>query len=264
MDTEPLAEQHRLVEAIPAALDALPELAFGLDHVALHAGRAAAVEGQRERAHPPLRRAQLPLLVDQGSPRVILDLGHAGVAQEEWRSPPEDASRYPASEEEPSMPRAGATATWLIAFLTATLCVAGCGGDDSEEDDPGTPGGNAPCQDGSISFVGRLGGGETNTLYDFSSFSFDQLADPKALDVAFGDGAGNDGSIHLEWPELVANGDQTPVTGDLALPASGTSGPTTWTAGAGSALSPTGNDEYKFSLSLGGDDHLDGCVVNAF
>ncbi len=143
--------------------------------------------------------------------------------------------------------------------LTAGLFAAGCGGDEDEEDrDPEIPGSQARCEEGTISFVGTVGGQAVDALYPFGSYSFVQLGEPR-LDVDFSDASGGMGTLHLAWAELVANGATTEVTGELTLPGAAAA----LTVQSGSKLTPTDEDKDYFSLALGGDDHLDGCVQNS-
>ena len=92
-------------------------------------------------------------------------------------------------------------------IVTAILVLlAACGG-----------GLDAPtCADGEVTVRGDLGGGVVedsrggSTQYTFiNAFG----GNPGSLDIGFVDGA----ALHLEWEELVANGDSVPARGALAF-----------------------------------------------
>ena len=96
--------------------------------------------------------------------------------------------------------------------LSATLAapVFGCGGGDDDFDAP-------TCAAGEVAIEGTIEGGhESASLSGATSYSFVNAlnGEPGTLAVTFETGD----RLHLEWPDLVANGDSVDVRGTVAFP----------------------------------------------
>lgn len=122
----------------------------------------------------------------------------------------------------------------LLLLLTAT----GCGSDD----DSGPGGGSAPCVAEKLTLVGELEGQAVAIEIDWTSRSWNQLSSPKTLDVGY-DG----GSVHLEWSELIAEGDSASASGMVVMPAQAPRAGETICADGSSSIADAG-DHYQFAL----------------
>jgi hypothetical protein len=122
--------------------------------------------------------------------------------------------------------------TRLAALLLGLSLLPACGsGSDDDDDDvgPGSSGSELVCATREFKLEGELGGQSVSHQGTLNGHAWIQGSDPSTLDVTFEDG----GSVHTEWPDVIARGSTTAVTGSLTLPPSGPHAGETLQAAAG-------------------------------
>jgi hypothetical protein len=146
------------------------------------------------------------------------------------------------------------------ALLFLAISLTACSGDDSS--DPSSS--SAPCVVGKLTLIGELEGQAVSVEVDWTGRSWNQLSEPKTLDVSYGGGM-----VHMEWNELVAVGSTTDATGNIVMPPGAPRAGETVCGGAGSSITDR-DDQFAFGLrdlSLGPTcpgsplaGSLDGCA----
>jgi hypothetical protein len=133
----------------------------------------------------------------------------------------------------------------------------GCGGVEDEV-------GSAPCLAGKLTLVGDLDGQPVSSEVDWTSFTWDQLTDPRHFSVTYDGGA-----LELEWDGIVSSGNSIRASGSLVMPAGAPYAGNTICSGAGTRVADH-DDVFPFvlrSLTVGTicpgtpvAGTLDGCV----
>jgi hypothetical protein len=105
----------------------------------------------------------------------------------------------------------------------------GCGGSDDDDDGAVNGSSNLVCAPDEFIVQGTLEGASISHRGNLQGHAWIQSTDYKSLDTPFEGG----GSFHAEWPEVVADGDSTSITGTVTLPPSGEHGGETVSFAAG-------------------------------
>lgn len=98
----------------------------------------------------------------------------------------------------------------LVLCSALAAPIIGCGGGDDDFDAP-------TCAAGEVAIEGTIDGGqESASLSGATGYSFINALDgePGTLTVTFESGD----RLHLEWPDLVSNGDSVDVRGTITFP----------------------------------------------
>jgi hypothetical protein len=131
----------------------------------------------------------------------------------------------------------------LFALLLFALLVGGCSGDEGDDDDSNGGGITPSCAAGEFALEGTLDGQAVSQRGSVGQVQWLQGSEPNLLEAAFDGG----GSLHAEWPEVVARGDTTTITGSIVLPPGGPRSGETLNYGSGSMQAL--EDAVTFELS---------------
>jgi hypothetical protein len=99
------------------------------------------------------------------------------------------------------------------------------------------------CAEDEFKLEGELGGQAISHQGALGGHAWVQGSKPSTLDVSFDGG----GSVHTEWPDVIARGSTTAVTGSITLPPSGPHAGETFQAAAGAMTAL--EDGASFELS---------------
>jgi hypothetical protein len=121
--------------------------------------------------------------------------------------------------------------TRLHALLVCLTFVPACGGsDDDDNEGPGSGGARLTCAEDEFKLAGTIDGAAVSHQGNLAGHAWIQGSKPSTLDVSFEGG----GSVHTEWPDVIARGSTTSVVGSITLPPSGPRAGETFEADAGS------------------------------
>ncbi len=116
--------------------------------------------------------------------------------------------------------------TRLHALLLCLTFVPACGGSD---DEPGSNGAALTCAEDEFKLAGTLDGEAVSHQGALGGHAWIQGSKPSTLDASFEGG----GSVHTEWPDVIARGATTAVAGSITLPPDGPRASETLAAGSG-------------------------------
>jgi hypothetical protein len=116
----------------------------------------------------------------------------------------------------------------LLGLCLSLLPACGSGSDDDDAG-PGSGGSRLVCAEREFKLEGELGGKSVSHQGTLDGHAWIQGSKPSTLDVSFEGG----GSVHTEWPDVIARGSSTAVTGSITLPPSGAHAGETLQAEAG-------------------------------
>lgn len=130
-------------------------------------------------------------------------------------------------------------------MILGCLLTCACGGSDGDGDgdserDAGS--GNMTCAPDGFAIEGSLDGEAVSHEGTLSRYAWSQLG-AGTLDASFEGG----GSVHAEWPNLVADGQTFTATGNIALPATGAHAGETLVYGSGTFTKLDGGVRFKVS-----------------
>lgn len=118
----------------------------------------------------------------------------------------------------------------FLTGVSVVFLVTGCGSDGGGS--TGSPLNAPTCAEDEYVIEGTLDGEVVNHRGNLTSHAWIQGGDPSTLDVGFEGG----GDLHAEWPDVVARGDSTTITGAITLPPSGARGGQTVDAASGTMV----------------------------
>ncbi len=133
------------------------------------------------------------------------------------------------------------------ALALVFVVTLGCGGGGDDDDDDGNSGGtgslNAPsCSEDEFALTGTIGAEAVSTRGTLDGHAWIQSSMTSSFDGLLADG----GHVHLEWLEVVADGERTAVTGWLTPPAGAPRAGERIEAGAGTMSKL--DEEVRFQL----------------
>jgi hypothetical protein len=116
-----------------------------------------------------------------------------------------------------------------LLFGTGLALLPACGGSDDDGAGPGSSDSELVCAQNEFELEGEIEAQPVSHQGTLGGHAWIQGSDPRTLDVSFGGG----GSVHAEWPGVVARDSSTAVVGSITLPPNGPRAGERLEAGAG-------------------------------